>query len=133
MILMGRPSLSVIIVMLLPAAAMERRRLSSSSVQKRGLLFGMVMSLRPARKERRPVLGVDAQGQFEGASWNALAFNEDGFRPLGLQDDFGNVMIWGIFARRRGSKLTKQAGLDRCSTISLKPKLPHRAAHGTPK
>jgi hypothetical protein len=53
---------------------------------------------------------VDAQGQFEGASWNALAFNEDGFRQPSLQDDFGNVMILGIFARRRGSNLTKQAG-----------------------
>src|SRR3954447_26409859 len=111
MILMGRPSLSVISVMLLPAAAMERRRLSSSSVQKRGLLFGMVMSLRPQEKKAARCLAlVDAQGQFEGASWNALAFNEDGFRQPSLQDAFGNVMILGIFARRRGSNLRKQAG-----------------------
>src|SRR3954454_5965035 len=106
MILMGRLSFSLHIYMLLPAPALERRRMSSSSVHKRSFLFGVVLSLRPARKERRPVLGVDAQGQFEGASWNALAFNEDGFRPLGLQDDFGNVMIWGICSARmdRGSQ-----------------------------
>src|SRR3954467_13479582 len=99
MILMGRPSLSVIIVMLLPAAAMERRRLSSSSVQKRGLLFGMVMSLRPAKKKGARCLawlGWTHRASSKGRGATLSPSMKIIFVLWGLQDDFGNVMIWGI-------------------------------------